>query len=59
MFGILINYWQYTGDDQYNDLVSEGLLFQVGPLDDFMPPNQTKTEVWSNPRMQCKLFGLT
>ncbi|KAI5366029.1 putative glycoside hydrolase, family 76, six-hairpin glycosidase superfamily [Septoria linicola] len=43
MFGSLIDYWYYTGDEQYNDLVSEALLFQVGPDANFMPPNQSKT----------------
>ena len=44
MFGSLIDYWYYTGDSTYNDVVTEGLLFQVGPQADYMPPNQTKTE---------------
>ena len=29
MFGSLIDYWYYTGDDQYNQITTEGLLFQV------------------------------
>ncbi|KAJ4245076.1 hypothetical protein NW762_014287 [Fusarium torreyae] len=37
-----IDYWQLTGDDTYNDLVSKGIEWQVGPNDDFMPTNQTK-----------------
>lgn len=41
----LIDYWKYTGDDQYVDLVQQALLSQVGPESDYMPPNQTKTEV--------------
>ena len=45
MFGSLIDYWYYTGDSQYNDLVTQGMLHQVGPNNDYMPPNQTKTEV--------------
>lgn len=40
----LINYWAYTGDAQYNNLVMQGMLFQVGPNNDFMTPNQTKSE---------------
>jgi mannan endo-1,6-alpha-mannosidase len=44
MFGSLIDYWYYTGDSQYNDITTQALLFQVGPNDDYMPPNQTKTE---------------
>jgi len=44
MFGSLIDYWYYTGDTTYNDVVSQAILFQVGPTNDFMPPNQTKSE---------------
>ncbi|KAL6720346.1 hydrolase 76 protein [Lecanora helva] len=43
-WGSLINYWNYTGDVQYNDIVSQGLLAQIGPNHDYMPPNQTQTE---------------
>ncbi|KAJ4298524.1 hypothetical protein N0V88_003554 [Collariella sp. IMI 366227] len=42
--GSLIDYWYYTGDTQWNDVAEEGLLFQVGPNNDYMPPNQTMTE---------------
>jgi len=44
MFGALIDYWHYTGDSTYNDEVTQGMLFQAGPLEDYMTPNQTKTE---------------
>ncbi len=44
MFGSLIDYWYYTGDSTYNDLVTQGMLFQASPTNDFMPPNQTKDE---------------
>lgn len=44
MFGTMIDYWYYTGDSTYNDVTSQALLFQVGPNDDYMPPNQTKSE---------------
>ncbi|KAH0541811.1 hypothetical protein FGG08_003766 [Glutinoglossum americanum] len=42
--GSLIDYYYYTGNSEYNDVVTQALLFQVGPNDDFMPPNQTKSE---------------
>lgn len=32
----LIDYWAYTGDTQYNALVTQGILWQVGPRWDFM-----------------------
>ena len=41
MFGTLIKYWHNTGDDRYNHLITEAILFQVGPDDNFMPPNQS------------------
>ena len=41
MFGSLIDYWYYTGDATYNDVVTQGLMFQVGSRNDFMPANQT------------------
>lgn len=44
MLGALIDYWYYTGDSQYNDLVSTALVFQYSPTYDFMPANQTKNE---------------
>jgi mannan endo-1,6-alpha-mannosidase len=42
MWGIMINYWQYTNDSQYNALISQALQFQRGPQSNFNPPNQTK-----------------
>lgn len=44
MFGSLIDYWYYTGDSTYNDVTTQAMLFQVGPNNDYMPPNQTKSE---------------
>ncbi|KAL3426198.1 glycosyl hydrolase family 76 [Phlyctema vagabunda] len=42
-FGSLINYWYYTGDTTYNEIVTQGLLHQAGMEHDFMPTNQSKT----------------
>lgn len=44
MMGALVDYWYYTDDDSYNQLVTDGLLFQVGENADYMPRNQTLTE---------------
>jgi mannan endo-1,6-alpha-mannosidase len=44
LMGALIDYWYYTGDTKYNNLTEQGLLFQTGPYNDYMPPNQTRTE---------------
>ena len=56
MFGIMIDYWYYTGDTSYNDAVTQGMLFQVGPNNDYMPPNQTKTEVWRSALSRTHLW---
>ncbi|KAI1427358.1 glycosyl hydrolase family 76-domain-containing protein [Xylaria sp. FL1777] len=44
LMGALIDYWYYTGDSTYNNITQQGMLHQVGPYNDFMPPNQTLTE---------------
>lgn len=41
MWGSLIDYWYYTGDATYNTVVSQGLLFQVGANQDYLPQNQS------------------
>jgi mannan endo-1,6-alpha-mannosidase len=45
MFGTMIDYWFYTGDTSYNDVIEQAMLFQTGPDFDYMPTNQTKAEV--------------
>lgn len=40
----ILDYWYYTGDDQYNDLLKSSLLYQVGDGWNYMPSNQTTTE---------------
>ncbi|KAJ0332358.1 hypothetical protein COL5a_002068 [Colletotrichum fioriniae] len=40
-FATYLDYWHLTGDDSYAATVSKALQFQVGPNDDYMPPNQT------------------
>ncbi|KAJ5894951.1 Six-hairpin glycosidase [Penicillium taxi] len=44
MFNSLIDYWYFTGDDTWNNITTQGLLWQAGPNAAFMPNNQTKTE---------------
>ncbi|KAJ4403634.1 hypothetical protein N0V82_010623 [Gnomoniopsis sp. IMI 355080] len=44
LMGALIDYWYYTGDTRWNDITQQGLLWQTGKNDDYMPPNQTMTE---------------
>jgi mannan endo-1,6-alpha-mannosidase len=44
MFGAIIDYWYFTGDDTWNDMTTQAMLHQAGPDRDYMPPNQTRTE---------------
>jgi len=39
----LIEYSHLTGDSQFDSLVTEGIVHQIGDYNAFMPPNQTKT----------------
>lgn len=43
MFNAFIDYWYYTGDDQYNTITTQAMIHQIGDYNAFMPPNQTKT----------------
>lgn len=45
MFGQMIEYWFLTGDTSYNDVVTEAILAQISPTNDFMPKEQVKSEV--------------
>lgn len=44
MFGTLVDYWAFTGDETYNNVTYQALQHQMGDDDDFMPTNQTLTE---------------
>ncbi|KAN0108888.1 glycoside hydrolase family 76 protein [Hyaloscypha variabilis] len=39
MWGSLIDYWHFTGDASYNDVIEAGIQWQVGEHDDMMPSN--------------------
>ncbi|KAF1926235.1 glycoside hydrolase family 76 protein [Didymella exigua CBS 183.55] len=43
MFNAFIDYWYYTGDNQYNSITTQALEHQIGDNNAFMPPNQTKS----------------
>ncbi|KAE8420298.1 glycosyl hydrolase family 76-domain-containing protein [Aspergillus pseudocaelatus] len=44
MFNALIDYWYYTGDDRWNDMIMQAMIWQAGGDGTFMPPNQTHAE---------------
>ena len=44
MFGQMIEYWYYTNDTTYNDLVTAGLLFQVGPQANYVRSNNLNAD---------------
>lgn len=39
LFYALVNYWHFTGDDTYNEVLRQGLEFQSGDDGDYMPSN--------------------
>ncbi|ODA80776.1 hypothetical protein RJ55_03735 [Drechmeria coniospora] len=41
MWGTLIDYWAWTGDSSYNDVIMQAMQFQVGEDKDYMPRNVT------------------
>lgn len=41
MWGALIDYWRFTGDESYNKVTTQALLHQAGPGQDYMEPNVT------------------
>ncbi|KAF4582257.1 Mannan endo-1,6-alpha-mannosidase [Ophiocordyceps camponoti-floridani] len=41
MWGTLIDYWAWTGDESYNKEIMEALQWQVGVNNDYMPHNVT------------------
>lgn len=43
MWGALINYWQYTGDTSYNDMITTAIQFQRGDDNNFNPANQSRS----------------
>ena len=44
MFNALIDYWFYTGDETWNNITMQGMVWQAGSTGTFMPANQTMTE---------------
>lgn len=44
-WGAMIDYWHYT---TYNDVVTQALLSQISPTNDFMPPVEQGQEVRSS-----------
>lgn len=44
MFGAMVDYWAYTGDETYVNSTYQAMQHQIGDDHDFMPLNQTKSE---------------
>ena len=36
LLATMVDYWHYTGDATYNDVVAHGLLSQASPTDEFI-----------------------
>ncbi|KAK1255332.1 hypothetical protein MKX08_009327 [Trichoderma sp. CBMAI-0020] len=64
LFATLIDYTAYAGDDTYLSLTKQGLLFQAGENNDFLPLNQTMSEgnddqgVWALAALSADENGL-
>lgn len=41
MMGTYVDYWHLTGDESYNEVVTQGMLHQTGPDGNYMPENHT------------------
>ncbi|KAI1389302.1 glycoside hydrolase family 76 protein [Hypoxylon trugodes] len=41
LWGTMMDYWHYTGDETYNDVTFEAMQFQVGENKDYEPTNWT------------------
>lgn len=41
----MIDYWHYTGDETWNDMLTSGLLWQSGDKFNYMPGNESKSLV--------------
>ncbi|RDA94687.1 hypothetical protein CP533_6788 [Ophiocordyceps camponoti-saundersi (nom. inval.)] len=41
LFGIMIDYWHFTKDTKYNDVVKAAMVHQAGENQDFLTPNWT------------------
>jgi mannan endo-1,6-alpha-mannosidase len=44
MWGLMLDYYHFTGDSSYNNVTIEALLSQVGPEYDYMVPSHVKDE---------------
>lgn len=65
MFMNMVEYWFYTGDDTYNDVITQAISHQAGPKggESFKPGNQSKTEgnddqiFWAYAAMQAAEYN--
>lgn len=63
MFDSLLNYWAVSNDADLTDTIAQGLAFQVGPSNNYMPPNQSRSlgnddqSFWANAAMTAAEVG--
>ncbi|KAI1450629.1 glycoside hydrolase family 76 protein [Annulohypoxylon stygium] len=64
LWSSLLDYRNRTGETTYDKDISEGLVFQVGPNDDYLPPNWTASianddqVIWTLASVAAEEFGL-
>ncbi|KAL9113751.1 MAG: hypothetical protein Q9227_002196 [Pyrenula ochraceoflavens] len=64
MWNGMLDYFYVSGDGRFNSLATQALLAQMGPNQDYMPPNQTKSEgnddqaVWALAALSASDYGI-
>ncbi|KAI1417035.1 glycoside hydrolase family 76 protein [Hypoxylon sp. FL1857] len=44
LWNTMLNYRNHTGETKYDEVISQGLVWQIGPNADYLSPNWTATE---------------
>lgn len=63
LFDTMIQYWHFTGDESNNDAIRQGMYWQAGQNDDYMPANYSAfisnddQAVWAQAAMTAAELG--
>lgn len=57
LFLALLQYWQFTGDDQYNAELSQGMQWQSGDDGNYMPTNYSSYLVSAQDPFETRVNG--
>lgn len=59
MWGGMVEYWHYTSDTSYNEVVSQAILAQASPTDDFMMSEEAGQLVCARHSLDCGSASIT